>query len=667
IEDLHWASPAQRELLAAFLAASASVRCFFLTTSRQEGDPCFAPGPGALSPATLLELGPLPDADARELAAGLFSGDEGVVSELVGRSGGHPLFLEHLLRFSLSEGTQRVPDSVRGVVLAGVDRLDRAAKGLLQAASVLGQWGSLDALEAIVGRRVALEGSGQRYLVQSGAGEFRFSHALVRDAIHETLLESTRRGLHAKAAARFEGRDSALFAQHLDHAGDARAAAAYLAAAAEAFDRVAYDRAGDLARSGLAAGAEGGTSAALGLLHGRTLQARGRMAEAIEALTRTIEAAADPADRARAEIALAGALRVVERPDEARALLEAAEGRIAGGEAWRELSELWHLRGNLHFPRGEIAACRAAHRRALDFAEKAGSVGHVARALGGIGDAEYAAGRLLSAHEVFSRAVALAEANGLPDIVASTKNMAVLARVLAGPVAGLDGEIEAAVGAARRIGQARGEVVALHGAMWVRLIDGRVEGIAPFFERAQALAEGIGARRFMAENLAFLGEGRRIAGDLAGARAALEEALAISRQTGMGYIGAMILGYLALATPDEPERRAALIAEGEALVRAHSLPHNAMILYASAIECALEDGAPGEVRRLSEALRAAFAEEPIPFAEYVLTAAALRLRVGEGERGEGLRRALREAAARGREMGFNMLAGGLLAEAAGMG
>ncbi|MFN0114131.1 MAG: adenylate/guanylate cyclase domain-containing protein, partial [Paracoccaceae bacterium] len=42
IEDLHWASPAQRELLAAFLAASASVRCFFLTTSRQEGDPCFA-------------------------------------------------------------------------------------------------------------------------------------------------------------------------------------------------------------------------------------------------------------------------------------------------------------------------------------------------------------------------------------------------------------------------------------------------------------------------------------------------------------------------------------------------------------------------------------------------------------------------------------------------
>ena len=59
-------------------------------------------------------------------------------------------------------------------------------------------------LAGIAGLGVAVEGD-----------ECRFAHALIRDAVYESLLGSTRREFHRRAASWYDGRDCGLLAEHL--------------------------------------------------------------------------------------------------------------------------------------------------------------------------------------------------------------------------------------------------------------------------------------------------------------------------------------------------------------------------------------------------------------------------------------------------------------------
>ena len=63
-----------------------------------------------------------------------------------------------------------------------------------------------------------------------------------------------------------------------------------------------------------------------------------------------------------------------------------------------ERARIHFLRGNLHFPRGNIDGCLAEHGRSLELAREVGSPELEAQALGGLGDAEYVRGRMISAH-----------------------------------------------------------------------------------------------------------------------------------------------------------------------------------------------------------------------------------------------------------------------------
>ena len=66
---------------------------------------------------------------------------------------------------------------------------------------------------------------------QAKANVLLFAHALIRDAVYDTLLGSRRRELHRRAADWYADRDPVLRAEHLGRAEDPEAARAYLAAA----------------------------------------------------------------------------------------------------------------------------------------------------------------------------------------------------------------------------------------------------------------------------------------------------------------------------------------------------------------------------------------------------------------------------------------------------
>jgi hypothetical protein len=127
-------------------------------------------------------------------------------------------------------------------------------------------------------------------------------------------------------------------------------------------------------------------------------------------------------------------------------------------------------------------------------------------------------------------------------------------------------------------------------------------------DRAIVLARRLGARRFEAECLCFLGdldfrEGRR-----AEALENVRTALAIVRETGMAFMGPTILGGLMMTTDDEAERRTAS-AEAEGLLAAGSISHNHVYFRLFAIDACLQTGEHDEAERHADALAAFCPEE----------------------------------------------------------
>jgi tetratricopeptide (TPR) repeat protein len=168
----------------------------------------------------------------------------------------------------------------------------------------------------------------EHLLVRPIDDEFLFAHALIRDAVYDTLLGARRRELHRRAAEWFATRDLVLSAEHLDRAEDPGASHAYLAAAREQAREYRYDRARALTERGLALADDPPARFALTCLHGEILHDIGAMAESRAAFERALEAAGDDRERASAWLGLAAAKRVTDDLDGAFADLDRAQARL---------------------------------------------------------------------------------------------------------------------------------------------------------------------------------------------------------------------------------------------------------------------------------------------------------------------------------------------------
>ena len=124
----------------------------------------------------------------------------------------------------------------------------------------------------------------------------------------------------------------------------------------------------------------------------------------------------------------------------------------------------------------------------------------------------------------------------------------------------------------------------------------------------------------------MLAEGRR--GE---ALEVLEEAMAISRETGLGFHGPNILGALAEAAQDPQQRRRAL-AEGEAIIRGGAVGHNHLRFYPDAITTALDLGEWDEAERYAEALEDYTRPEPLPWSDFFVARGRALAALGRGRR-----------------------------------
>jgi len=212
LEDLHWADQSTRDFLT-FLVRSARTEPLSLVVTYRS-DELHRRHP--LRPL-LAELERTPGVD--RLGLQRFSRDELVAQisaildapasedladRLFERSEGNPLYTEELLAAS-SDGCQELPETLRDLLVARVERLPATAQEVVRTISVehpmrhslLAALSGLDEPELLQGLREAVA----HQVLVTGSGEsYAFRHALVGEAVYGDLLPGERSALHARLA-----------------------------------------------------------------------------------------------------------------------------------------------------------------------------------------------------------------------------------------------------------------------------------------------------------------------------------------------------------------------------------------------------------------------------------------------------------------------------------
>ncbi len=264
IEDLHWLDAASATFFEDLAEAVAGTRTLFLATFRPEFHarwmqrshyqqlPLLPLGEDATAELLRDLLGP--DASLRDLAARIGE-----------RAAGNPFFAEELVQALADQGalagergayrlgravdTVVLPPTVQAVLAARIDRLPEREKEVLQVAAVIGREFSeavlrqvaelpADALAPVMANLASAE------LVYEAAifpeTVYAFKHPLTQEVAYGSQLGERRRRVHAAVARAIEGGDptklderAALVAHHWEAAGEALAAAMWFQRAAE--------------------------------------------------------------------------------------------------------------------------------------------------------------------------------------------------------------------------------------------------------------------------------------------------------------------------------------------------------------------------------------------------------------------------------------------------
>ena len=255
---------------------------------------------------------------------------------------------------------------------------------------------------------------------------------------------------------------------------------------------------------------------------------------------------------------------------------------------------------------------------------------------------------MITAREHYERCIALCREHGFGRIEVANLGMVTVIRQYCNELReGLADSI-AAVAAAQRVGNQRGELNSRASLYFVLVEMGETARAKEEIARAQALAQSLGARRFEATNLYFtakilLAEGRR-----SEAVEVLEQALEISRETAVTFTGPRILGGLALCTEDPKVRQRAL-AEGEGILNQGAISHNHFWFYREAMEATLTIGDWDSVYRYAAALEEYTRPEPLPWTDFFIARGRALASYGQGKRDDetmGEIRRLRDEALR---------------------
>lgn len=320
VEDVHWADESTLALLGHLIERLGVSPALLVMTARPEFQ---APWPSRLR-VTQIALQRLGADEGRRLAEAV-AGGNGLsvedVDRIVARAEGVPLFIEELVREMKAApmrgpGTTAaaIPATLRDLLVARLDRV-REARPLLEIGALLGKTFAFGLLAAVSGQP---EPEIERQLAVAADAEFLdvrgvpplarlgFRHALIQEAVQESMLRQRRTDLHGRIARALSvsfpelvDRQPEVYAAHCAAAGLWReAVVAWQRAARRATERSAYAEAAQHYREAVAAAVnlpDGAERDELELslqvaLGAQMIAARGNAAPEVEAAYRRAEA-----------------------------------------------------------------------------------------------------------------------------------------------------------------------------------------------------------------------------------------------------------------------------------------------------------------------------------------------------------------------------------------
>jgi tetratricopeptide (TPR) repeat protein len=274
LEDVHWGDPPSLGFLDRILRNLRHRPLMVLAMARPDVRESF-PKLWAERDLTEIRLAGLsPKAAERLVRSALGEGlDPARAAAIVERADGNAFYLEELIRAESEGRHDALPETVLAMVQMRLEALSDEARRVLRAGSVFGESFWDGGVRALLGERAGdtgarLDDLAERETVQPirpsrfpGHREYRFRHAIVREAAYG-LLTDVDRALGHRLAARWlteigEHDASALAAHHRRGGATELAVACYVRAADQALE--ANDFAGAILRAdeGVACGASG--------------------------------------------------------------------------------------------------------------------------------------------------------------------------------------------------------------------------------------------------------------------------------------------------------------------------------------------------------------------------------------------------------------------------
>jgi DNA-binding NtrC family response regulator/tetratricopeptide (TPR) repeat protein len=561
LEDIHWIDRASEAYLDSLVESLAGAAILLVLTYRPGSRPRWI----EKSYATQISLQPLDPEESFAVVRSVLPASalpDDLARRLVEKAEGNPFFLEELawtVDARREPGPDEpVPDTIQEVLVTRIDRLPEAPRHLVQTAAVLGRevprrllaavWEGPGDLESSLRELMRLE-----FLYDRPGGDepvYVFRHALTREVARESLPAARRQAVHAAGGRALEG----LYAGRLE----------------EVYDRLAYHYAkgkqADKAVEYLGRFAE---KAARRHAH---VEAVAALQESLKQSDR-LPAGMREARRLDLVLQLAHCLSFLGRFPETRDLLLGEQGRLERQAAPPALVGPYHfwLAHTLSYLGEYELAAQHAHQ-ALDAAGRHHDEATMGRAylvlaqaaswggqpILGIARGRRAAGLLAAAGERWwlgqahwivginyitigafdlaldaeARALAVGEALG-------DRRIESYATWTTGWIQALTGNWAAAIEACRRaLGQSPDPLntaTVLGHLGYVHLAKGEVAGAVALLEEAVAKMRQFGVRQLEGRFMTFLGEAYLVGGQVEAARELVSEAMRLSAGASYSY------------------------------------------------------------------------------------------------------------------------------------
>ncbi|CAN5783621.1 hypothetical protein BH23GEM9_BH23GEM9_29030 [soil metagenome] len=267
LEDWHWSDEASRKVLDQLVELVPAYPLLVALTFR----PDYSPAGAHPAHQTTIRLRPLDASASTRIVTSTLRAEhlpDSVGALLHQRTGGNPFFLEEICRTLRDEGTLRVeeghlvllrsleklplPSTVQAVIRTRLHRLDREARAVLRAASVVGREFTRDILRHTLRDEAgsnamldtSLEALRRAELIHQTnvfpEATYRFRHVLTRDVAYDGLLQHQRTRIHGLVGQAIEKHfadrleeHAEVLAHHFGEAKDWRKVVRYSRVAAE--------------------------------------------------------------------------------------------------------------------------------------------------------------------------------------------------------------------------------------------------------------------------------------------------------------------------------------------------------------------------------------------------------------------------------------------------